>query len=514
LFSMGAVRAQQTNSTVKPKSGAPIASVKVDLSQPGSAIAPGFLGFSHEWGQGQMMLGDPALGVNSIYRQLLANLLAYGGGPLSIRIGGSTTDRTGEPRANSVTPFARLYEDLSQPTPAASFILGVNMGANDPALAARQAKAYLGGMPKGSVRAIEMGNQPDFFVLNKYRPAGYSFNDYLGEFEVFARSIKTAVPDSPRFMGPSNGGFAGIPPIPMAPRTNFGTPEDWKKLLDQQGSQLELVSQHAYTGGSSKCGDNPKPGFLLRPSSSTEDPKEAVPYVAVARTAGKPYRMAEMNSIMCSGEPGVSDAFEAALWAADILFEYARLGMEGVNLHTNTWNTIHGWDLYGAFLFDVPEAQYKASNTEATPPPGTQFPADYQLRTVLPLYYGLLFFAEATPHRSALLPVAVNTSANLKAWATRDATTGNIVVAVLNKDPRASGTVRLTVPGYSSGAIKRLIAPSFRAKSGITLGGQTFDGSRDGRPVGTERREATTAKNGVFEVAIGPTSAFLLTLKK
>ncbi|MDB5896879.1 MAG: hypothetical protein JWP41_481, partial [Ramlibacter sp.] len=86
--------------------------------------------------------------------------------------------------------------------------------------------------------------------------------------------------------------------------------------------------------------------------------------------------------------------------------------------------------------------------------------------------------------------------------------------AVLNKDQRASGTVRLRVPGYSSAAIKRLIAPSFGAKSGITLGGQTFDGSRDGRPVGTERREATTAKNGVFEVAIGPTSAFLLTLKK
>lgn len=59
-------------------------------------------------------------------------------------------------------------------------------------------------------------------------------------------------------------------------------------------------------------------------------------------------RWAVRNSIMCSGEPGIS-AFEVALWAPDILFEYAKRGMEGVNIHSNTWNTIHGWDIYGAF---------------------------------------------------------------------------------------------------------------------------------------------------------------------
>lgn len=351
-FSVGA--SQQTSTTAKHESSTSIARIQVDPSHSGTPIAPGFLGFSHEWGQAQMMFGDPAIGVNRIYRQLLNNLLAYGGGPLSIRIGGSTTDRTGEPRANSVTPLAQLYEDLAAPTPATSFILGVNMGANDPALAARQAKAYLDGMPKGAVRAIEMGNQPDFFAFNKYRPQEYSFDDYLGEFRVFAQSIKTAVPDSPGFMGPSSGGFAGIPAIPIAPLTDFGTPDDWQKLIDQESAELELVSQHAYTGGSTLCGDDPAPGFLLRPLSSTEDPGQAEPYVAVAKAAGKPYRMAEMNSIMCSGEPGVSDAFETALWASDILFEYAELGLEGVNLHSNTWNTIHGWDIYGAFLFDVP----------------------------------------------------------------------------------------------------------------------------------------------------------------
>jgi hypothetical protein len=72
----------------------------------------------------------------------------------------------------------------------------------------------------------------------------------------------------------------------------------------------------------------------------------------------------------------------------------------------------------------------------------------------------------------------------------------------------------LTVPGYKRGLVKRLLAPSFSATTGITIGGQTFDGSQDGKPVGTEYGEFTASENGMFEVSVGPTSAFLLTLKR
>ena len=57
----------------------------------------------------------------------------------------------------------------------------------------------------------------------------------------------------------------------------------------------------------------------------------------------------------------------------------------------------------------------------------------------------------------------------------------------------------------------RLLAPSFSATSGITIGGQTFDGSQDGKAVGTKYGEFTASENGMFEVSVGPTSAFLLT---
>jgi hypothetical protein len=83
--------------TVNVAADTSIATATIDPTQPGSAIPPGYIGFSHEWGQAQLLMGDPAIGTNPIYRQLLENLMAYGGGPISIRVGGNTTDTTALP---------------------------------------------------------------------------------------------------------------------------------------------------------------------------------------------------------------------------------------------------------------------------------------------------------------------------------------------------------------------------------------------------------------------------------
>jgi hypothetical protein len=125
---------------------------------------------------------------------------------------------------------------------------------------------------------------------------------------------------------------------------------------------------------------------------------------------------------------------------------------------------------------------------EAKPPQGAEFPPDYRLRAVLPLYYGLLFFAEATAHQARLLPVTLETSANLKGWATQDPTTDSVRVAILNKDQEASGTVRLTVPGYTADTVKRMGAPSCSATTGITLGADVR--RQPGRQAGRRRAAA------------------------
>jgi hypothetical protein len=113
-----------------------------------------------------------------------------------------------------------------------------------------------------------------------------------------------------------------------------------------------------------------------------------------------------------------------------------------------------------------------------------------------------------------MLPVTREAASNLKAWVILDPTNGNTSVTVIYKDEEASGTVGRTVPGYTPGVVTRLLAPSFSAEKGVTWVGRTFNGSRDGRPVGTKRGEPVTSKKSAFKVTVGPASAFLLTLKK
>ncbi len=497
--------ARDVTVTVVPS--ATVGTVEVNPAEPGRAIPAGFLGFSHEWGQAQLLMGAPD-NPNQIYRQLIANLEAYGGGPVSLRVGGSSTDSTGQPDAGTVAPFAQMVEDAKRMPSGVSFILGVNFKAGDVALATNQATAYLNAMPGGSVQAIEIGNEPDL-----YQNTTYPFSTFLTDFQTFGNSIRTANPGT-LLMGPSIARFPNTQLSKrLPPRTDFATTDQLNAFIQRDAPSLALVSWHAYVTAGTNAGNTVPSGFLLQPTSSTLKPSLVAPYVPLATAAGKPFRMAEMNSLSSSGQDGVSNAFEAALWAADTMFEFASVGISGVNFHSNNWNSFNQWDAYAAFHFDVPQSQYVASKAIA-PPAGTQFAPQYSLREVQSLYYGMLLFAQATAHQANLLPVTIKTTANLKAWATLDPTTHAVNVLVLNKDQSASGVVKLAIAGYGTGVVTRMMAPSFSSKTGITLGGQTFDGSQDGKPVGIAYGETVNAEGGTFTVASGAASAFLLTLSK
>jgi hypothetical protein len=505
-----------------------IANAMIDPTQAGNAVPSGYIGFSHEWGQAQLLMGDPAIGTNRIYRQLLDNLTEYGGGPISIRVGGNSTDTTALPDASTVSPFGALFEDQRH-ADGVFFYLGVNLGSDVVALATSQAQVLVQNMPKGSIRAIEIGNEPDFYpTVSQHRPSTYDYADYALDFLTWGKGIFAAVPDSPLLMGPSDAEF---PALPLSSNgititTTYLTPANMVSFVQQEGSSLELVSQHSYATFGSNVGGNPQPGILLEPASTTANPAVAAQYAAIAKQAGKPYRIAEMNSIAGSGQAGITNAFEQTLWSADIMFEYVKIGAVGVNFHSNDWNSFNQWDAYAAFHFYVPEAQFISAYSHYSaadgvqppapvpPPPGNQFTSQYTVREIQALYYGMLFFAEATAHQGRLLPVTLNTSANLKAWATLDPINGDANIAIINKDQSASGSVQLTVPGYKRGLVKRLLAPSFSSITGITIAGQTFDGSQDGKAVGIRYGELIRSQNGTFEVSVGPTSAFLLTLKK
>ena len=158
-------------------------------------------------------------------------------------------------------------------------------------------------------------------------------------------------------MGPSDAQF---PALPLSSNgititTTYLTVPDTVSFLHKKDPRWQWLASTTYTTFGSNVGGNPQPGILLEPASTTANPAVAAAYKVVAKQAGKPYRIAEGNSIAGSGQAGITNAFEETLWSADVLFEYVKIGAVGFNFHSNDWNSFNQWDAYAQFHFYVPE---------------------------------------------------------------------------------------------------------------------------------------------------------------
>jgi hypothetical protein len=216
---------------------------------------------------------------------------------------------------------------------------------------------------------------------------------------------------------------------------------------------------------------------LLSPFASSEYATLIEPSVTAAAAYGIPVRYGEMNSIYGGGENGVSNTFAESLWSLDTMFEVASVGAAGVNFHTSS--------LYGAFV-----------STGA----GDE---------VLPLYYGMLMFAQAAPPGSQIIPVSFKSDANVKIWMTRDGGVDRIVI--INKDLTQNVSVQFQLPSTAPGSLELLTAPSASSEFGITIGGLTFN-DHNGMPTGTPNLVSVLGDNGLYTVNVNAVSAALLTV--
>jgi hypothetical protein len=198
-------------------------------------------------------------------------------------------------------------------------------------------------------------------------------------------------------------------------------------------------------------------------------------------------RIAEMNSASCEGAKGVSDTFASALWALDTMFNFAKVGVQGVNFHM------------------LPGSNYELFTPSQTASGSWQ-------AFVHPEYYGLALFAQAFPPGAQLLNVTAP-SGPTKVWATK-AADGTIHVVVINQDPVNEHDVAVTVPGQTTpGTIESLTAPSISATTGVSLGGQTFgaESSTGTLPAPAVTTPATPVA-GVYTIPGPAASAEMLTI--
>jgi Glycosyl hydrolase family 79 C-terminal beta domain len=448
--------------------------IQIDTARTGYSIPRSFLGLSFEWGAARPFMGIPSTGINPIFRQLIANLLENNDGPVMVRIGGDSTDllpSNGKPDPVELSGYVQLHHDIG-----ANFFLSTNLGSGDPKLAATQAQFFAKTMPADSLKAVEIGNEPDQFASKGRRPQPYTFADYLRDFSLWQSTMKPVLPPGLKVMGPSWASPASLDDLP--------------KFLKEEGDNLAVVSQHWYAGVA--CGNKPiATDYLLESGASDSGAKIVASSVGLAHSKGLPFRIGEMNSIACDGRVGVTDTFASALWVVDALFEMASVGVDGVHIHMDTD------DNYGPFLFTV--------DTSVTP-------HRYSIKTIRPEYYGMLLFQRAAPAGAKLVHANLNTPSNVKTWATLD-DHRVLRVTLINKDKKSARRIVLRASGYGAATLERLIAPSFDAKTGVTLDGMTFDGSQDGKPLGAPNTESVAPSKGAYEVQLPAASAALLTLK-
>jgi hypothetical protein len=462
------------------------ASVRVgSTASLGRQIPRGFVGLSFEFSAVPWYAGLDPTAVNPVLAQLIRNFTPGGG--FVLRVGGDSTDQSWWPAPGEIDPPGVSYalqpdwlgtvRSLLEATDGRA-ILGVNMKAGRPQLAATEAQAYLAGLGRDRILGLEIGNEPEQYRSSgaalageaRRRSYGHGYGAYVQRFSRWGR----ALPDLP-LVGPATGSMQWL--------SQLG------RFLAAEPT-VSLVTAHRY--GLSDCQTDPSlPRYpsvanLLSAATARRMVHGLAPAIALAHRDGAAFRLDELNSVTCQGQEGVSDTFASALWMLNTLFEEASIGVDGVNVHV--------WPGAGPnqlFTFHQADGQW--------------------LGSVRPAYYALLMFTEAAPPGSRLLSTQVTTANQVASWATVTPD-GERRVLLINRslDQSASTTVQVG-SGSCPAAVTSLQAPSAYATDGVMLGGQSFatptaTGTLEGAPV----TESLAPNGGGYQVTLPAASAALL----
>jgi len=231
---------------------------------------------------------------------------------------------------------------------------------------------------------------------------------------------------------------------------------------------------------------------LLNDHSSQGQILMYLPYVKSALSYGLPFVIGEGNSVACGGMPNVSNVFGSSLWAVDFMMNLAGINVSRMNIHGGG------------------EGAYTAIG----------YKTDDGVPDVRPLYYAMWLFSKVTANRAVFVKGDFDTSNELiKGFALKNMKE-EIVVVFVHKDMTASVDADISVlftgsTRKSVGKLGFLTAGGLYESNGLSLFGQTFDGSKDGKPLGTEKfMDVKPNEAGEYRVVLPRISVAVLTIPK
>jgi hypothetical protein len=468
--------------------------VTIDGRSAGLRVPRHYLGLSLEFQAVRAYTGSDPRAIDPVLVQLIRNLSP--GQPPVLRIGGDSTDISWVPAAGVKPPpyeGYRLTRSWLATTAAlaraldAHMIMGLNLAADQPRLAAAEARRFEGAMGR-QVSAFEIGNEPnvygkiaelkvgrDKFVKARHR--GFGYPSFVRQFDAVAR-----VAPGRRLAGPA---------LAVGPKADKGS---WVQSMGPflaHEPRVKTFTLHRYPLRNCyvppRSVQYPTVAHLLSNYATVTLAAGLQRWISIGHTHHRQVRLDELNSVACRGKAGISDTFASALWVTDALFSLLRAGIDGVNMHT------------------LPKSAYELFHFVRS---GGRWQAYVQ-----PVYYGLELFAQAAPQGARLLRTRLPSGASgLSVWATR-APDHTLRVVIINKDSASARTVSLTMPPGSNptAAVERLRARSVAARGGVTLGGRTYGSLTATGKLAGPRDQTLTAQGGSYTLSVPAGSSALVT---
>ncbi|WP_249011472.1 glycosyl hydrolase family 79 C-terminal domain-containing protein [Conexibacter sp. DBS9H8] len=467
-----------------PARGASLSAAEVTVGQPLAAppVPASMIGVSIEYYAVAETLGASPAHVNPIFTALIHQLSTEP----SIRIGGESADWSYVPAPGlhpprpvvfSIRPAFSSVLAATARQVNARYLLDLNLAADNPRLAAVEARTLVDGIGPQYVRALEIGNEPELYSTLAWsrpplpkifaRPPGYTPADYIAQFNQFAAGLPSVAT-----AGPASGSPAWVEALAAA---------------RSRADRLSLLTLHEYA--LRRCGvpptspEYPTVTALARPATAADLTANVGPALAAARARHLPLRVDEIGDAACFGVAGVSNSFADALFALQASYDLARAGVGGINFDT------------------VPAAAHRLFNF-------------WQVHgvwhaSVSPIYYGLLMFNWAAPAGSRLL-ATTGSSATLSTYASETPT--DLRVLIVNPDGARTVTVRAGISTTHAAALVGLRAPSAGATGGVTIAGQRFSpATTTGTLTGTPQATSLTPTSpGTYTVTMPAHSAWLL----